>query len=73
LQLVKRKSKPNNPQAVLDIIDQFAWNTQWLMNIGDHKGAILDSAIQQHQPKVTWFSAAKLQPSSLVAPHSNRC
>ncbi|KAL0053591.1 hypothetical protein WJX82_008047 [Trebouxia sp. C0006] len=22
------------------------------MNIGDHKGAILDSAIQQHQPKV---------------------
>ncbi|KAA6423602.1 MAG: catechol O-methyltransferase, partial [Trebouxia sp. A1-2] len=51
LQLVKRKTRPNNPQAVLDIIDQFAWNTQWLTNIGDHKGAILDSAIQQHQPK----------------------
>ncbi|KAL0018699.1 hypothetical protein WJX79_001177 [Trebouxia sp. C0005] len=52
LQLVKRKTRPNNPQAVLDIIDQFAWNTQWLVNIGDHKGAILDSAIQQHQPKM---------------------
>ncbi len=68
LQLVKRKAKPNNPQAVLDVIDKFAWNSQWLMNIGDHKGAILDAAIQQHQPKVTCkptFSATKLQPSSI--------
>jgi len=72
LQLVRRKTKPNNPQAVLDVIDQFAWNTQWLMNIGDHKGAILDAAIQQYQPKVTWFSATKLHASSFVAQHSTR-
>jgi catechol O-methyltransferase len=32
-------------------IDEFAYNTSFLINVGDEKGAILDSAVQRAQPK----------------------
>lgn len=32
-------------EAVLDAIDDFAWHQQWMMNVGDVKGQILDVAL----------------------------
>lgn len=54
LDLVKQTTPAGNPQAVLDAIDNFAWSKQeFLMNIGDVKGVIVDSVIDQYQPMVT--------------------
>ena len=44
-------ARPGDIQSVIDTIDKFGWNKQWLMNIGDRKGLILDRAIQARQPK----------------------
>ena len=40
------------PEAVLGAIDDFGWNSEFLMNIGDRKGAILDKALRKRQPQV---------------------
>ena len=54
LDMVKQTTPPGDPQAVLDAIDNFAWSRQgFLMNIGDVKGAILDSVIDQYHPTVS--------------------
>lgn len=53
LDLVRRSTPQGDPQAVLDVIDNYAWSKcPSLMNIGDVKGTILDSVIEQHQPTV---------------------
>lgn len=59
LEMVKQTTPKGNPQAVLDAIDSIGWNDnlpwsdkEFLMNIGDVKGAILDSVIDQYQPHV---------------------
>lgn len=48
---VLRKSRPGDVQSVIDSIDKYGWTKQWLMNIGDRKGKILDDAIRTRQPK----------------------
>ena len=57
--MVQQTTPQGNPQAVLDAIDSVGWrdNLPWndkdfLMNVGDVKGAILDSVIHQYQPQV---------------------
>lgn len=50
--MVLKTTPAGNPQAVLDAIDQHAWNRGFLMNIGDRKGAIMEAAIHKCQPKV---------------------
>jgi len=51
LNYVLKKSRPGDIQNVIDTIDRFGWTKQWLMNIGDRKGKILDDAIQTRKPK----------------------
>ncbi len=53
LDMVLKTTPPGNPEAVLDAIDNFGWNSDFLMNIGDRKGAILDKALQKRQPQVS--------------------
>lgn len=53
LDMVLRTTPPGNPEAVLDAIDNYGWNSDFLMNIGDRKGAILDKALQKRQPQVS--------------------
>ncbi|CAF0904665.1 unnamed protein product [Adineta ricciae] len=48
---VLENSRQGDIQNVIDTIDKFAWTQQWLMNIGDTKGKILDQAIQTKKPK----------------------
>ena len=51
LDYVLRKSRPGDIRSVIDTIDHFGWTKQWLMNIGDEKGKILDDAIRSRRPK----------------------
>ena len=46
LELVKKKAIKNNPYSILKIIDDYAYKSTFLMNIGDQKGEILDKAIK---------------------------
>ena len=48
---VLENSRQGDIQNVIDTIDKFGWTQQWLMNIGDTKGKILDQAIQTKKPK----------------------
>lgn len=50
LDYVLKKSRPGDIQSVIHTIDEFAWNKQWLMNIGDRKGEILDDAVRRRNP-----------------------
>jgi catechol O-methyltransferase len=51
LNYVLQKSRRGDIQNVIDTIDKFGWTKQWLMNIGDRKGKILDDAIRTRKPK----------------------
>jgi catechol O-methyltransferase len=48
--LVLKNANKNNPQAILDTIDNYAWNEAFLMNIGDEKGLLLEKAIREKNP-----------------------
>ncbi|CAF4305230.1 unnamed protein product, partial [Rotaria sordida] len=48
---VLQNSRRGDIQNVIDTIDQYGWTKQWLMNIGDRKGKILDDAILTRKPK----------------------
>ena len=49
LELLKKKAIKNNPNSILKIIDDYAYKSTFLMNIGDQKGEILDKAIKDSQ------------------------
>jgi catechol O-methyltransferase len=51
LNYVLHKSRPGDIQNVIDTIDRYGWTKQWLMNIGDRKGKILDDAVRTRRPK----------------------
>mmetsp|Transcript_13313 Transcript_13313/g.21825 ORF Transcript_13313/g.21825 Transcript_13313/m.21825 type:complete len:222 (+) Transcript_13313:57-722(+) len=40
-------SAPRNPDAVLKAIDEFCWKDQWMMNVGEKKGEILDREVSK--------------------------
>ena len=63
LEMVLKTTPSGDPQAVLDAIDNHAWTTGFLMNIGDRKGAIMDEALYRCQPKV---HSTCLQPEALI-------
>ncbi|OJJ48720.1 hypothetical protein ASPZODRAFT_130837 [Penicilliopsis zonata CBS 506.65] len=41
-----------SPQAILDAMDEFAAQEDFLINIGSHKAAVLTELLKEHQPKV---------------------
>ena len=47
LQYILKNTSPGDPQAVLDAMDHFGRHDQFLMNVGDEKGLILDAAVRQ--------------------------
>lgn len=67
LEMVLKTAPSGDPQAVIDVIDNYAWNTGFLMNIGDRKGAVMEAALHRCQPKVccTFQPNATTFPSSL--------
>eukprot|EP00435_Cladocopium_sp_Y103_P061781 s221_g23.t1 len=48
LEAVKKEDpSKQRAEAVLEAIDEYAWQKQWLMNVGDVKGQVLDSALKE--------------------------
>ena len=52
---------------MLDAIDRYGWNTGFLMNIGDRKGAIVDTVIDKYRPKVSTAAMHCLHQSLALA------
>ncbi|KAM4610279.1 catechol O-methyltransferase A [Polymixia lowei] len=50
LQAVKRNASRGNPDSVISTMDLFCKHTEWAMNVGDEKGAILDSVVIETAP-----------------------
>ncbi|GLJ33711.1 hypothetical protein SUGI_0677720 [Cryptomeria japonica] len=51
LNYVLSKAEEGNAEAVLAAIDDYTQSV-WMMNIGKHKGSILESAVQRCEPKL---------------------
>ena len=56
LEYVLRNAKQNDPQSILDVIDNYAMEgsldkKRFLMNVGPEKGKILEESIKKHNPK----------------------
>ncbi|KAJ7516138.1 hypothetical protein O6H91_22G044500 [Diphasiastrum complanatum] len=74
---VLRTSAKGNAQSVLQAVDDYAKRT-WFMNVGNQKGAIVDAAVRDRNPKVALelgaycgYSAVRIssqfqQPESLL-------
>ncbi|XP_071333613.1 catechol O-methyltransferase A [Trachinotus anak] len=50
LQAVSINAVRGDPDSVITAIDHFCKHTEWAMNIGDEKGAILDSVVMETSP-----------------------
>ena len=50
LKYVLENSRSGDIQNVVDTMDNFARTQQWVMNLGDKKGEILDEALQSRRP-----------------------
>ncbi len=51
LNYVLQNTRPGDINGIINAIDRYGWTRQWLMNIGDRKGKILDGAIRQRRPR----------------------
>jgi len=52
LKHVLENAERGNPKSVIDTIDAWCWSTQWMMNVGDVKGLIVDEQVEKAAPKV---------------------
>ncbi|XP_044206505.1 catechol O-methyltransferase A isoform X1 [Thunnus albacares] len=86
LDLLTRKSRPQrllqavslnavrgNPDSVITTIDHFCIHTEWAMNVGDEKGAILDSIVVETSPSTvlelgTYCGYSAVRISRLLPP-----
>ncbi|XP_024240889.1 catechol O-methyltransferase A [Oncorhynchus tshawytscha] len=50
LRAVQKKAIKGDPQSVISTIDYFCRHSEWAMNVGDEKGAILDSVVCEVSP-----------------------
>jgi catechol O-methyltransferase len=48
---VLAKARPGDVEDAIRVIDEFAYEQSFLINVGDEKGEILDRAIQSSEPK----------------------
>ena len=48
---VEAEAREGDPDDVIRVIDDFAYHRSFLINVGDEKGEILDSAIQRTRPR----------------------
>uniref|UniRef100_A0A4W5JUV1 catechol O-methyltransferase n=1 Tax=Hucho hucho TaxID=62062 RepID=A0A4W5JUV1_9TELE len=61
LKEVHRKATVGDPQSVITAIDHFCKHREWAMNVGDEKGSILDSVVNEVST-VTVLELARLLP-----------
>ena len=51
LEHVIANGEKGNLSDVIATIDEYCWNKEWHMNVGDVKGEILDKMIEEQAPK----------------------
>jgi catechol O-methyltransferase len=49
---VLANARPGDLDDAINVIDRFAYEKSYLINVGDEKGALLDAAITRAQPKL---------------------
>ncbi|KAM4827506.1 catechol O-methyltransferase [Thomomys bottae] len=52
LRYVQQHAKRGDPQSVLDTIDTYSSQKEWAMHVGDKKGRIMDTVIQEYKPSL---------------------
>lgn len=52
LEHVRSNAKQGDAEDVLKTIDEWCWRSQWMMNIGNLKGQVLDQAVNNAKPKI---------------------
>ncbi|KAM9099807.1 catechol O-methyltransferase isoform X1 [Sarcophilus harrisii] len=52
LNWVKQRATAGDPESVLGAIDQYCYQKEWAMNVGDTKGLIVDKVVEEVKPKV---------------------
>lgn len=52
LRHVLSNAEKGNPSSVLATIDAWCWSKQWMMNVGDVKGVIVDEQVAKSKPMV---------------------
>jgi catechol O-methyltransferase len=65
LRHIQMSTPRNDPHAIIQGIDQFAYQQKWLMNVGDVKGKILDESLRKCQPKLVLEVGTYIGYSSL--------
>ncbi|XP_060786899.1 catechol O-methyltransferase A [Neoarius graeffei] len=50
LKAVQKNAIKGNPESVISAIDYFCKHSEWAMNVGNEKGAILDSVVTEVNP-----------------------
>ncbi|UJR22144.1 hypothetical protein I4U23_025208 [Adineta vaga] len=65
LNYVLQRSRPGDIHSVINAIDEYGWTREFLMNIGDRKGQILDQAIRSRRPRTVLELGTYLGYSSL--------
>ena len=51
LEHVIANGEKGNLSDVIKTIDEYCWNKEWHMNVGDVKGEIVDKMIEEQAPK----------------------
>ncbi|KAL4124394.1 hypothetical protein PRIC2_007992 [Phytophthora ramorum] len=51
-QFVRENATAGDPKSVLDAIDTFGYEHQWMMCVGDVKGELLDQEVTKLKPKI---------------------
>ena len=51
-QRVLANARPEDVDDAIRVVDEFAYRESFMINVGDEKGALLDSAIERAQPRL---------------------
>ena len=66
---VLANARRGDPNDVIRVIDDFAYNHSVIMNVGDEKGDILDRAIRRASPRLSCSSSEPIVDTRLCECH----
>ncbi|XP_056293418.1 catechol O-methyltransferase B [Pseudoliparis swirei] len=72
---VQKNATRGDPRSVIQAIDDYCKNKEWAMNVGDEKGAILDSVVTEVNPATvlelgTYCGYSTVRIATLLPPHA---
>lgn len=67
LNYVRENAQNGNIDSVINAIDKFSWEKQWMMNIGDVKARIYENELKKHNCKSVLEIGSYIGYSALIA------